>query len=173
MVIQSYTLRCGKALFPYCAESLWWISAPGIPSAPKNHIPARWLLFVGTNGQRSGRVNNSWLFKDETASQWRRQFVLAPASTISNVITTTRFLINDCGYFSTNPLLGKAKGSGQCSSLGPLWPILLHGLFHELQSCNEMKKAPAWTTTLVGTQAWSGHRKSQGEDPLGLHLAIK
>jgi len=36
--------------------------------------------------------HNYWLLKVETASQWRRQFVLVHASTISNVVNTTQFL---------------------------------------------------------------------------------
>jgi hypothetical protein len=30
-VIHSYTFHCGRALFPYCAERLSWIAAPGTP----------------------------------------------------------------------------------------------------------------------------------------------
>jgi len=33
--IYSYTLCSGKTLFPYCAESLRWISAPDTPSDRK------------------------------------------------------------------------------------------------------------------------------------------
>jgi len=36
--ILSYTLCRGKALSPYCAESLPWISAPGTPSDHKKQI---------------------------------------------------------------------------------------------------------------------------------------
>jgi hypothetical protein len=40
VVIHSYVLCCSKALFPYCAESLRWICAPGTLSAQKNGITA-------------------------------------------------------------------------------------------------------------------------------------
>jgi hypothetical protein len=41
IVSHSQTLYCGKALFPYCAEILRRISAPGTPSVHKNLITER------------------------------------------------------------------------------------------------------------------------------------
>ena len=40
--------RCGNTLFPYCAESLWWITAPDTPSDQKNRITEHWFPLVHT-----------------------------------------------------------------------------------------------------------------------------
>jgi hypothetical protein len=37
-VTDFYILQCSKPLFPYCAESLGWVSAPGMPLTHKNCI---------------------------------------------------------------------------------------------------------------------------------------
>ena len=42
--ILSYTLLRGRALSPYCVESLRWISAPGKTSDQRNRITALFLL---------------------------------------------------------------------------------------------------------------------------------
>jgi len=44
--IHLYTLRCGKTLFPYCAESLRWISAPDTSSDYKKRITERCCSLV-------------------------------------------------------------------------------------------------------------------------------
>jgi hypothetical protein len=46
MALHWSTLRYGKAPFPYRAESVRWISAPGTPSAHKNRITARYSSLV-------------------------------------------------------------------------------------------------------------------------------
>jgi hypothetical protein len=51
MVIHSCTLRWGKTLFSYCAESLRWRSAPGTPSAYMYHCTAA-LLWCVQKSQR-------------------------------------------------------------------------------------------------------------------------
>jgi hypothetical protein len=55
-VIHLYTLCCSKALFPYCAGSLWWISAPGIACPQKSYHCT--LLFFGAYRKQCSRVNS-------------------------------------------------------------------------------------------------------------------
>lgn len=57
VVIHSYKLHCNKALFPYTAEYLRWISASDTPSAHKNRITER--CFFCAHGERSRHVNSA------------------------------------------------------------------------------------------------------------------
>ena len=74
--IHSYTLRRGKALSPYWADSLRWISAPVTPSDHKKHITPRCSSFLHTN---SGAVipfvsqRKTKLFDDAETFHKRRQ----------------------------------------------------------------------------------------------------
>ena len=106
MVIRSYTLRCSIALSPYCAEicdgflPLVHLQLTKIVSL---HAALLWCKWQRSILLTPLQWHNNWLLKVETVSQRRRQFVLVPARTISNVVNTTQFLINYCGYFSTHP----------------------------------------------------------------------
>jgi hypothetical protein len=58
MVIHSYILRFGRALFSYCAQSLHWISYPGTLSAHKKSYHCT-LLFFGAYEKQSSQVNSA------------------------------------------------------------------------------------------------------------------
>jgi hypothetical protein len=73
LVIHLNTLRCGKALFPYCAGSLEWISVPGTLSAHKNLFTACHSSLMHTESGAAMlimlRRHYNWLIKDEGFSQ--------------------------------------------------------------------------------------------------------
>lgn len=86
MVFHFYTFCCSKTLFPYCSESLRWISASGTLSAHINLIIAHCNLLV----------------KVENISQSCRAFVLFPVHNMSSATKTARFKINHCWNFLTH-----------------------------------------------------------------------
>jgi hypothetical protein len=57
MVIHLYIPRLGRALFPYCAQSLHWISYHGTPSANKKSYHCT-LFFFGSYEKWSSQVNS-------------------------------------------------------------------------------------------------------------------
>jgi hypothetical protein len=99
-----YTPRCGKALHPYCAESLQWISAPGIASAHNICITARCFLAHTESG-----TSVSALLWDTTTSRWmsksisqsHTEFVLLSARKIISVANTRSLKIKHCENFLT------------------------------------------------------------------------
>jgi hypothetical protein len=104
MVNHSYKFCCCIAPFPYCAESLCWVSAPGTPSAPKNHIITRCYSMVH---KESGVTmltliqHCNWLVKVQSISQSHREFVFLPTCKISIAANTT-FQRNHCRNIPTH-----------------------------------------------------------------------
>jgi hypothetical protein len=87
MVIHLYILQCGKALLPYCAESLQWISAPGTSSAHKHLITARCT---------------SLAHRESRAVILTSQSLLLPVHKISSAANTSSFRVNYCSVFLTH-----------------------------------------------------------------------
>ena len=102
--IHSYTLRRGKALSPYSADSLRWISAPLTPSDHKKLITPRCSSFVHTESGAavsfvSQRINEMFE-KSETFHKCRQRcYLLACARRKQyrqpiKIITPVRILID-------------------------------------------------------------------------------
>jgi hypothetical protein len=106
MIIYLYTLCCGKALFPYCAGSLWQISTPDTLSGHKNHITAHCSALV----HRASRAvmltllqwHYNWPVKVESILQSCMESVLLPECKISSTTNTKSFKINHCKNFLTH-----------------------------------------------------------------------
>jgi hypothetical protein len=94
----THCAACSTALFPHCAESLWWISGPGTLSAYKNHITAHAssLAHMGSGVAMLILLQWSynWSVKVESISQSQREFVLLLACKVSSLANTTSFTIN-------------------------------------------------------------------------------
>jgi hypothetical protein len=108
LAIHLYILHCSKALFPYCAESLQWISAPGTPSVHKNVITACYSSLMSMESRVTmltlSRQHYNWLIMDKSISQSHRRlkFMPLPVRKISCAANTATFKINHCGHFLTH-----------------------------------------------------------------------
>jgi hypothetical protein len=107
MVIHSYTLSCGRKLYPYSTESLRCISVPGALLAHKIRIIALSSSLMQTEMRAAmfslllRRYNR--LVNVEIITQSRKEFVLLPARGISSAASTAGFKINHCRHHRAHP----------------------------------------------------------------------
>lgn len=105
-VNHSYKLCCGKALFPYCVESLAMDFYPWYTFSPQKLYQWMLLFFVAYWKQR-GHTNSAMTTlqlagEGQKYSLSHRESVLLLAYKISSAATTRIFKINNCRNFLTH-----------------------------------------------------------------------
>lgn len=121
MIIYLYTLCCGKALFPYCAGSLWWIYTLHTLSAHKNHITASRAVMLPLL-----QWHYNWPVKVKSISKSCMEFVLLPECKISSTTNTINFKINHCKNFLTHLCISHSL----CANIKILYSLHLSRFMH-------------------------------------------
>jgi hypothetical protein len=120
MLIRLYALQCGRALHPYCSESVRLISASCYSFIPQDSDHYTPFLFGALRKVMLilFRRHYNWPVQAGSILQSRREAVLLPARTVSSAANTTDFTMNHGGNFLTHlRMLPKKKKKKKKNSM--------------------------------------------------------